>query len=71
MESVLNKSYMVGAHWFQYVDEPITGRAFDGENANIGFVDVTDTPYPELIKAVKEVTSTMYQKRLEKEHDQY
>ena len=63
MESVLNKSYMVGAHWFQYVDEPITGRAFDGENANIGFVDVTDTPYPELINAVKEVTSTMYQKR--------
>ncbi|WP_338027352.1 agarase [Colwellia maritima] len=66
MESVLNKPYMVGAHWFQYVDEPITGRAFDGENANIGFVDVTDTPYPELINAVKDVTSTMYQKRFGK-----
>ncbi|TYK67463.1 agarase [Colwellia echini] len=63
MESVLNKPYMVGAHWFQYVDEPISGRALDGENANIGFVDVTDTPYPELIKAVKDVTSTMYQNR--------
>ncbi|MBU2872087.1 agarase [Colwellia sp. E2M01] len=64
MESVLNKPYMVGAHWFQYVDEPITGRAFDGENANIGFVTVTDVPYPELVGAVKDVTSTMYQKRL-------
>mgnify|MGYP005984874521 CR=1 FL=1 len=64
MESVLNKPYMVGAHWFQYVDEPITGRAFDGENANIGFVTVADIPYPELVSAVKEVTSSMYQKRL-------
>jgi hypothetical protein len=64
MQSVLEKPYMVGAHWFQYIDEPITGRAFDGENANIGFVTVTDTPYPALINAVKEVTSTMYQQRL-------
>lgn len=66
MQSVLSKPYMVGAHWFQYVDEPITGRALDGENANIGFVNVTDTPYPELIKAVKEVTGKMYQQRLAK-----
>ncbi|WP_232824762.1 beta-galactosidase [Algibacillus agarilyticus] len=64
MQSILSKPYMVGAHWFQYVDEPITGRAFDGENANIGFVTVTDIPYPELVNAVKDVTSTMYQKRL-------
>jgi len=63
MQSVLTKPYMVGAHWFQYIDEPISGRAFDGENANIGFVTVTDIPYPEMIKAVKEVTSTMYQQR--------
>ncbi|WP_440874655.1 agarase [Thalassotalea sp. PLHSN55] len=66
MESVINKPYMVGAHWFQYIDEPISGRSFDGENANIGFVTVADIPYPELISAVKEVTSTMYQKRLAK-----
>jgi hypothetical protein len=25
----------------------------DGENYNIGFVDVTDRPYPELVKAAK------------------
>ena len=64
MQSVLDKPYMVGAHWFQYIDEPISGRAFDGENANIGFVTVTDIPYPHMIQAVKDVTSTMYQKRL-------
>ncbi|WP_096739512.1 agarase [Pseudoalteromonas atlantica] len=63
MQSVLEKPYMVGAHWFQYVDEPVSGRAFDGENANIGFVTGTDIPYPKMIEAVKDVTSTMYEKR--------
>ncbi len=42
--------YCVGAHWFQHVDQPVLGR-FDGENYNIGFVDVTDRPYPELAAA--------------------
>lgn len=66
MQSVLEKPYMVGAHWFQYVDEPVSGRAFDGENSNIGFVSVTDIPYPEMVNAVKEVTRDLYPKRLAK-----
>jgi agarase len=49
----------VGVHWFQYIDEPLTGR-FDGENYNIGFVDVTDTPYPELRDAARRVNNTIY-----------
>ncbi len=63
MHSLLEKPYMVGAHWFQYVDEPVSGRAFDGENANIGFVTGTDIPYPEMISAVKEVMTDIYPKR--------
>ena len=43
---------MVGAHWFQWLDQPATGRN-DGENYNIGFVDVTDQPYQELVAAAK------------------
>jgi hypothetical protein len=43
---------MVGVHWFEWIDEPNTGR-FDGENYNIGFVDVTDRPYAELVEAAK------------------
>ena len=43
---------LVGTHWFQWVDEPSTGR-FDGENYNIGLVDVTDRPYPDLVDALK------------------
>jgi hypothetical protein len=43
---------IVGTHWFQWLDEPNTGR-FDGENYNIGFVDVADRPYPELVAAAQ------------------
>ena len=64
MQSVLDNPYFVGAHWFQYMDEPLTGRTYDGENANIGFVNVTDQPYPALIEAVKEINETLYSGRL-------
>jgi hypothetical protein len=43
---------VIGTHWFQWLDQPVTGRN-DGENYNIGFVDVTDQPYPEMIAAAK------------------
>lgn len=42
----------IGSSWFQWVDQPSTGR-MDGENYNIGLVDVTDRPYTELIEAMK------------------
>jgi hypothetical protein len=63
VESVADKSAFVGCHWFDYVDEPLTGRAFDGENYNIGFVTVTDTPYPEMVAAVKQVGAGLYPRR--------
>ena len=44
---------LIGVHWFQWIDQPSTGR-FDGENYNIGLVDVTDRPYPDMIKATSE-----------------
>lgn len=43
----------VGAGWFTGVDESVTGRS-DGENYNIGFVDVADRAYPEMVSAAKE-----------------
>ncbi|WP_111708703.1 agarase [Lutibacter citreus] len=62
-ESVIDNPYFVGVHWFQYTDSPITGRAHDGENYNIGFVSSTDIPYPEMVKAAKEVHKNLYQRR--------
>lgn len=60
IETVLAHPKFVGAHWFQYTDQPTTGRAGDGENANVGFVSITDTPYPEIIEAARDVHSKMY-----------
>ena len=53
----------MGTHWFQYADQPATGRG-DGENYQIGFVDVCDTPYPEIVKACREVGYGMYASRV-------
>ena len=52
VENALADPNIVGAHWFEWVDEPSTGR-FDGENYNIGLVDVTDRPYRELVEAAR------------------
>jgi hypothetical protein len=63
VRSVIDNPAFVGCHWFQYVDEPLTGRWFDGENYNIGFVSVTDTPYPEMVAAAKQVHAEAYTRR--------
>jgi hypothetical protein len=52
VEQAVSLPYSLGAHWFMWRDEPVLGR-MDGENYNIGFVDVTDRPYPELVEAAK------------------
>lgn len=59
LRTALRNSGIVGAHWFQYADLPITGR-FDGENYQIGFVDTCDTPYAETIAASREIGQTLY-----------
>ncbi|HIX29353.1 MAG TPA: beta-galactosidase [Candidatus Blautia stercoravium] len=52
--------YGVGAHWFQFNDQFCLGR-FDGENYQIGMVDVCMQPYPELMQAAKETAAVLYQ----------
>ncbi len=54
----------VGTHWFQWQDEPTTGRVYDEENYQIGFVDIADTPYRETVEASREVGSRLYRERL-------
>jgi hypothetical protein len=53
VENAFAMPEMVGTHYFQWADQPSTGR-FDGENYNIGLVDVTDHPYPDLVQALRE-----------------
>jgi hypothetical protein len=53
LKTVLDNPAFVGCHWFQYVDQPLTGRLLDGENYHIGLVAVTDVPYREFVTAVR------------------
>jgi hypothetical protein len=65
VEGALGHPQFVGTHWFQWQDEPTTGRAWDEENYQIGLVDIADTPYRETVEAVREVGLRMYRRRAE------
>lgn len=62
MQGALVHPLIVGAHWFQFRDQPLLGRG-DGEAYQIGFVDTVDRPYPEIIKASRQVGEQMYRYR--------
>lgn len=62
MQGAYRNPYIIGAHWFQYIDEPNTGRG-DGENYNVGLINVTNTPYNELIDKIKETNYMLYEYR--------
>lgn len=62
VNACLDHPRFVGAHWFQWRDQALTGR-FDGENYQIGFVTIIDTPYPELVNAARDIGATMYARR--------
>ena len=63
VQGALKNPALVGTHWFKYQDEPTTGRPYDEENYQIGFLDITDRPYPETIGACREVGYDMYNLR--------
>jgi hypothetical protein len=44
---------IVGAHWFEYTDQPPSGRILDGENSHIGLVGITDLPFKSFVDAVR------------------
>jgi hypothetical protein len=49
----------VGVHWFTLYDESALGRD-DGENYNIGFLDVCNKPYKDLSQAAIQSHERMY-----------
>ena len=62
VNACLDHPRFVGTHWFQWQDQALTGRS-DGENYQIGFLNVADIPYPELVQAARDVAATMYRRR--------
>jgi hypothetical protein len=59
LEDAAAKPWCVGAHWFTLYDESALGR-FDGENYNIGFLDVCHRPYGPICEAARESHERMY-----------
>ena len=57
VEFGLKHPNIVGTHWWLYVD-PLAC-----DHYQFGIVDICDTPYPELVKAVKYIGTTMYNLR--------
>lgn len=53
LKKALEEPLIVGAHWFQYLDQPASGRLLDGENGHLGLVAITDRPYEGFVKSVR------------------
>jgi hypothetical protein len=60
VESCAASPYIIGAHWFQLVDDLPTGRPSDEERMNYGFINVIDLPYPDLVDAAKLTHRRLY-----------
>ena len=58
-ESAARHPNLVGIHFFPLFDQPILGR-WDGENCNFGAVDITDTPYRDVVDANRAFSERLY-----------
>lgn len=63
MERILSMPFVVGEHWFQWVDQPPEGR-FDGENQLIGLVDLGDNRNEPLASTVAAINQQILGARL-------
>jgi hypothetical protein len=70
VEDAAANPYCVGTHWFTLYDQSALGR-FDGENYNIGFLDVCNRPYKLLCDAARRSHERLYSvaARMEKPFD--
>ena len=55
VEQLMDFPYVVGYHWFEYIDESPQGRSFDGEDSNYGIYDIHDNIYSILASTMAEV----------------
>jgi len=60
VEAAFANPNVVGTHYFVLNDQEVLGR-FDGENFQIGFVDVCHRPYRELVDAAIRAHESMYE----------
>lgn len=66
-----SEPHLIGTFWFEYRDEPLTGRGpgfgpmdVYGEDYAFGLVDVTDRPKYELVKRIRDANLSVGTRRL-------
>jgi len=73
LEAAARNPWCVGVAWFEYRDEPVSGRGFlgeadldlvEGEDYAFGMVDVSDRPKYDLVNQVRTTNVAMAQRRL-------
>jgi len=60
LRSAFGNPNYVGANWFCWRDQPITGVIGESANSSCGVVSVTDVPYRELTEAMRTIAAEMY-----------
>jgi len=60
MERAMAHKASVGAHYFEWNDQPVLGR-FDGECMQHGLISLCNVPYPELSSALERLAPSMYE----------
>jgi hypothetical protein len=59
VEDAAAQPWCIGTHYFTQYDESCLGR-YDGENWNIGFLDVCNRPYQEMAASAKTAHNNIY-----------
>ena len=59
MRTAFMNTACVGTHYFELNDQPLSGR-FDGENMNVGLVNVCNVPYADCVEALAAMNARMY-----------
>lgn len=60
LRTALRHPNFVGCHYYRLIDEHPAGRTMDNENMGVGFLDICDRPYPEMVKAARDVAKEIY-----------
>lgn len=64
VEGALRNPLIVGVHYYRLIDQSPAGRSLDNENIGFGFLDLCDTPYPEMVRAARETAAELYDIRI-------
>lgn len=64
VEQAAATGFVVGTHWFEYLDQAATGRWFqgyNGENFATGLLNVADRPYKQFLASVMATNYAIYE----------